>query len=259
MTGPAVEFGLPHDGVRVRMSPRGRFWSLAWIVAIVTPSLSAVFFAGLSGGLPGLAIAFAATALFGWLFAGIWRTRLAPRELVVDRIGVFDSAAGVPPIPWTAIEALDEKPPVNGGLWFASGGSLCARLTPEARAVRHGGARAFFEWALAEDVRHGVALPSTEALHLPVPFEYLVLLMRARGAPIRPHAPNFDPFEFDARWLPAAQAARLIDTRLGARARPFANHNLDIARSRKSAPAIAHWENVLSELRKISGLVPARD
>ena len=55
MTGPAVEFGLPHDGVRVRMSPRGRFWSLAWIVAIVTPSLSAVFFAGLSGGLPGLA------------------------------------------------------------------------------------------------------------------------------------------------------------------------------------------------------------
>jgi hypothetical protein len=255
----AVEFGLPHDGVRLRMSMRGRFWSLTWIALIAGPTLSGVFFAGVSGGLPTLAIALVAAALFGWLFAGFWRTRLAHRELVIDRIGLYDSASGVPPIPWTAIAAIDETPPISGGLWYQSGGLLSARLTPEAQAARKRGLRGVYEWALAEELRAGVALPSSEALHLPVPFEYLVLLMRARGAPIRPHAPNFDPFEFDARWWPAAQSAQLIGTRLGARARPFANHNLDIARSRNNPAAIAHWEGVLAELRRMSGLVPVEE
>jgi hypothetical protein len=255
----SVEFGLPHDGVRVRMSTRGRFWSLTWIALIVGPSLGAVFFAGLSGGLPALAIALVAAAIFGWLFAGFWRTRLANRELTIDRIGLHDSAAGVPPIPWTAIAAIDETPAINGGLWYASGGQLSARLTAQAQAARRRGLRGLYAWTLSEALRTGVALPSTEALDLPVPFEYLVMLMRARGAPIRPHAPNFDPFEYDARWWPAAQAAPLIQTRLGTRARPFANHNLDIARSRANAAAIAHWENVLAELRRMSGLVPAQE
>lgn len=256
---PSVEFGLPHDGVRLRMSTRGRFWSLTWIAVIAGPTLSGVFFAGLSGGLPTLAIAFVAAALFGWLFAGFWRTRLAQRELVIDRIGIHDSASGVPPIPWTAIAAIDETPPIAGGLWYQSGELLAARLAPEAQAARSRGLRGLYEWALAEELRAGVALPSTEALHLPVPFEYLVLLMRARGAPIRPQAPTFDPFEFDARWFPPAEAAKLIEVRLGPRARPFANHNLDIARSRNNAAAIAHWEAVLAELRKMSGLVAVDD
>jgi hypothetical protein len=259
MSAQAVEFDLPHDGVRLRMSTRGRFWSLTWIAVIAGPSLSAVFFAGLSGGPATLAIALVAAGLFGWLFAGLWRTRLAQRELVIDRIGLYDSASGVPPIPWTAIAALDETPAIHGGLWCQSGGRLSARLTPEAQAARRRGLRSLYEWTLAEELRNGVALPSSEALHLPVPFEYLVLLMRARGAPIRPHAPNFDPFEFDARWFPPAEAAKLLETRLGARARPFANHNLDIARSRNNAAAVAHWESVLTELRRMSGLVPAQE
>ena len=62
-----------------------------------------------------------------------------------------------------------------------------------------------------------------------------------------------------ARWWPPAQAAQLIGTRMGARARPFANHNLDIARSRNHEAAIAHWEGVLAELRRMSGLVPAEE
>ncbi|MCM0021574.1 MAG: hypothetical protein NBV67_16400, partial [Tagaea sp.] len=68
-----------------------------------------------------------------------------------------------------------------------------------------------------------------------------------------------DPFEFDARWWPAAQAAQLLETRFGPRARPFANHNLDIARSRANPAAAAHWEAVLAELRRMSGLVPAQE
>lgn len=259
MSAPQVEFGLPHDGVRLRMSTRGRFWTLSWMALIAAPSLSAIFFAGASGGLPGLAIACGGIALFGWLFAGIWRTRLAARELVIDRIGIHDGAAGVPPIPWTAIAAIEESPAVNGGLWHQSGGFLSARLTPEANAARRRGARALFDWALSKELREGVVLPSSEALRLPVPLEYLVLLMRARGAPIRPHAPNFDPFEFDARWFAPAEAAKLVEHRLGARARPFANHNLDLARSRNNKAAIAHWEAVLAELRRMSGLVKVEE
>ncbi|MFM8799650.1 MAG: hypothetical protein ACKOEE_03710 [Tagaea sp.] len=251
----AVEFGLPHDGVRLRARTQGRFWSLVWIALLVGPSLSVIFLAGLAGGAPGLAIATVAAAVFAWLLAGFWRTRLATRELIVDRIGVWDSAAGVPAIPWTAIDAVDESPATNGGLWHASGGRLYVRLTAQAQAARRGGWRALYEWALAEELRAGVGLPATEALHLPVPFEYLVMLMRERGAPIRPHAPTFDPFEFDARWRAAPDAAAMIQTRLGPRARPFANHNLDIARSRANAPAIAHWEAVLAELRRMAGLV----
>jgi hypothetical protein len=71
MSAPQVEFGLPHDGVRLRMSTRGRFWTLSWMALIAAPSLSAIFFAGATGGLPGLAIACGGIALFGWLFAGI--------------------------------------------------------------------------------------------------------------------------------------------------------------------------------------------
>jgi hypothetical protein len=218
MTAPEVEFGLPHDGVRVRVSARGRFWTLSWLAIVAGTSMSAIFAAGTSGGVPGLAIAAIGLAVFVWLFGGIWRTRLASRELVVDRIGIHDSSAGVPPIPWSAIAALDESPAINGGMWYASGGYLSARLTLEAWAARAGGLRLLYEWALAQELREGLRLPATESLDLPIPFEYLVLLIRERGGPIRPHSPNFDPFEYDARWRPPAEAAKLIEIRLGARA-----------------------------------------
>jgi hypothetical protein len=255
----AVEFGQPDDWVRIRIGARGMIWSLSWLAVIGGTALSTVAVATAASGPMGFLAALPPAALIAWVLTGIWRKRIGPRELYFDRIGIHDTTTGGAPLRWSEIARLDviERPP--GGLWVSpSAAYLVARLTPEARDRYKAGAFAgLFDWAKAEELRDGVILHATEALYLPVPFEYLVLNLRARGAPIRPHAPMFDAFEYDARWLSPVDAAQLIETRLGPRARPFANHNLDIARSRGSKSAIAHWDAVLAELRRMSGLVSA--
>jgi len=250
----AVEFGQPDDWVRIRIGARGMIWSLSWLAVIGGTTLSTIAVATASAGPVGFLAALPPAAIIAWVLTGFWRKRIGPRELYFDRIGFYDTTTGREPLRWSDIESLDviERPP--GGLWVApSAAYIVARLVPAKRKA------GLFDWAKAEELRGGVVLHATEAMHLPVPFEYLVLNLRARGAPIRPHAPTFDAFEYDARWLPPAEAAQLIETRMGARARPFANHNLDIARSRNAKPAIAHWEAVLAELRRMSGLVSAED
>ena len=248
----AVEFGQPDDWMRIRIGARGMIWSLSWLGLIGGTALSTVAMATMTAGPVGFLAALPPAALIAWALTGVWRQRIGPRELYFDRIGIYDTTTGREPLRWSDIESLDviERPP--GGMWVApSAAYLVARLIPAKRKT------GLFDWAKAEHLRDGIVLHATEAMYLPVPFEYLVLNLRARGAPIRPHAPMFDAFEYDARWLPPAEAAQLIETRLGARSRPFANHNLDIARSRNTKPAIAHWEAVLAELRRMSGLVSA--
>ncbi len=250
----AVEFGQPDDWVRIRIGARGMIWSLSWLAVIAGTTLSTVATATMTAGPAGFLAALPPAAVIAWVLTSVWRRRIGPRELYFDRIGFYDTTTGREPLRWTDIESLDviERPP--GGLWVApSAAYLVARLVPAKRKA------SWFDWAKAAELRGGVVLHATEAMHLPVPFEYLVLNLRARGAPIRPHAPMFDAFEYDARWLSPADAAQLIETRMGSRARPFANHNLDIARSRNAKPAIAHWEAVLTELRRMSGLVSAED
>lgn len=250
----AVEFGQPDDWVRIRIGARGMFWSLSWLAVIGGSTLITLTTAAMSGGIAGFIAALLPASVIAWVLTGIWRQRIGPREFYFDRIGIHDSSTGGPPLRWSDIESLDviERPP--GGVWIApSHAFLVARLVPGKRKT------GWMDWAKSEELRNGVILHATEALHLPVPFEYLVLNLRARGAPIRPHAPTFDAFEYDARWLPPIEAAQLIETRMGSRARPFANHNLDIARSRNAKPAIAHWEAVLAELRRMAGLVAAED
>lgn len=244
---PAVQVDLPGDAVRIRVRPVVSVWPYLW-VAVLAGLCMAVglatamdeeisLFAGAVAFLTGAGLAVSATA---------GRAR-APREIYFDRIGIHDPASGAPPIPWRAIKRLRARGDVEIGLSMPSAHPmLVAELTDAAAAERNRGLAAWFR---PPSTQARVPLVSTRADGLPVPFEYLIALLRERGAPVRGHAAEFDPFPFDARWLPAPLAAQAIAERMGPRAAPFAHHNLDLARTRSQYAAAAHWDAVLDLLR----------
>ena len=167
------------------------------------------------------------------LFA--WARRRTEALLFFDRAGIYDSLARRPPIPWWRMERIE----VRDGADDAAA-CLVACLS-------------------AADGNRRIALPATSAGGLPVPFEYLVLQLHRRGAPIRRPDPAFDPFECDARWLPPERAADLLAERLGERARPYAGTHLDLAETRGDRAAFEHWMAVVASLRQRAGLVEAAE
>ncbi|MFM7347328.1 MAG: hypothetical protein ACKO1J_18395 [Tagaea sp.] len=244
---PAVQVDLPDDAVRIRVRPVVSVWPYLWIatlaglcmaVGLATAMEEEIsLFAGTVAFLSGAGLAVSATA---------GRAR-ASRDIYFDRIGIHDPASGAPPIPWRAIERLRPRGDVEIGLAMPSvQPMLVAELTAEAAAERNRGLAALFR---PPSTRASVPLVSTRADGLPIPFEYLIALLRERGAPVRGHLAGFDPFPFDARWLPAPLAAQAVAERMGPRAAPFAHHNLDLARTRGQRAAAAHWDAVLDLLR----------
>lgn len=244
---PAVQVDLPDDAVRIRVRPVVSVWPYLW-VAVLAGLCMAVglatamdeeisLFAGAVAFLSGGGLAVSATA---------GRAR-APREIYFDRVGIHDPASGAPPIPWRAIKRLRPRGDVEIGLAMPTAQPmLVAELTDEAAGERNRGFAALFR---PPSTRARVPLVSTRADGLPVPFEYLIAMLRDRGAPVRGHLAGFDPFPFDARWLPAPLAAHAIAERMGARAAAFAHHNLDLARTRGQRASEAHWDAVLDLLR----------
>jgi hypothetical protein len=201
---PPVRFDPIDDAVRIRVRPVVPVWPYLWI-AVLAGLCIAVGLATAMGGDISLfagAVAFA----FG---TGIALSRTAgregaPREIYFDRIGIHDPASGAPPIPWRAIARLRPRGDVEVGIAPPSERPmLVAELTEEEAAARDRGLAALFR-PLAS--RGEIALVSTRADGLPIPFEYLIALLRARGAPVRSHAPGFDPLPFDALWRPALRA-----------------------------------------------------
>jgi hypothetical protein len=251
---PALEFGLPEDGLRMDVRPPRRAARLGAVrAAAAAAAASALVWAYVPDappGLPGALALGAAVGLFWYLYSR------ASARIAFDRTGIHDFAAGLPPLPWVDIERLEVVPAPGGR---AGDGALFARLTPAANAgrlTRWGGLAGRLMPAAA---RLGVLLPGTAEPGLPVPFEYLILQLRRRGAPVRAPDPAFDPFDCDARWLPPRQSAGMLADRLGARARPYAGQNLDIAETRGDRGAAAHWRAVLGDLRQRAGLVAAED
>ena len=199
-----------------------------------------------------------ASLVFAAVVAGLalryWRRHYGARaHVTVDRGGIHDAAAGLPPLDWADIEALEAVPNSAGVL------ALYARLTQAANRRRFAGFAGLLRAGLSAQAQAGVVLEGTRADRLPIPLEYLILQLHARGAPVRAPAADFDPFAWDARWLPAPVAAGLVAGRLGKRARPFAAHNLDLARTRRQAAGARHWQDVLAELRTAEGLPTAAD
>jgi hypothetical protein len=247
---PPLQFGLPHDGLILRVPTSGQGVSdLVWL-AIVAATLivttgSAIAAAGALGAVASLVLC----AVVGGFVARHWRRHYGARaHVTIDRAGIHDAAAGLPPLHWADIEALEAVPNALGVL------ALHARLTPAANRRRFAGLRGLLRVALSAQAQTGVTLEGTSADRLPVPLEYLILQLRARGAPVRAPAADFDPFEWDARWLSAPVAAGLVAGRLGRRARPFAAHHLDLARTRGQSAGLRHWQSVLAELREAEGL-----
>ena len=247
---PPLEFGLPHDGLRLRVRSAGSaLGDLVWLSAVagtlIATTGAAVAAAGALGALASFAFALGVATIAG----SYWMRHYGPHAVVtIDRQGIHDRAGGVPPLEWRDLEALEIVSRADGQA------GLFARLTPGAKMRRFAGWRAILALGLSTQARAGILLDGTRADRLPVPLEYLVLQLRARGAPVRAVAGDFDPFEWDARWLPADAAAALIAKRLGKRARPFAAHNLDLARTRGQPAGSRHWIEVIAELRKLDGL-----
>ncbi len=246
---PDVRLDLPGDAVRIRVRPTASAWPYLWVavlaglcmaVALATAMEDEIsLFAGSIAFMTGAGIAMSATT---------GRAR-APREIYFDRIGIHDPASGAPPLPWTAIARLRALGDVEVGLAMPSEQKmLVAELTEAAAAER---ARGLANRFRAPSLRGRVALVSTRADGLPIPFEYLIALLGERGAPVRSPMAGFDPFPFDARWQGAPRAAAAILDRMGPRAAPFAHHNLDLARTRGHGAAEAHWERVLDLLRRL--------
>jgi|GEM_PF-3982046 len=247
---PPLEFGLPHDGLRLRVGSAGNgLGDVVWLSAIagtlVATAGAAVAAAGAVGAVASVAFAFGVAALaFGY-----WQRQYGPHAVVtIDREGIHDRAGGNVPLRWDDLEALEIVSRADGQA------GLYARLTAEATARRFAGWRALLALGLSGQARAGLLLDGTRADRLPVPIEYLVLQLHARGAPVRAPLGDFDPFDWDARWLPADAAAALIAKRLGKRARPFAAHNLDLTRTRGQHAGSRHWADVIAALRKRDGL-----
>jgi hypothetical protein len=247
---PPLEFGLPHDGLRLRVRSAGSaLGDLVWLSAIagtlIATTGAAVAAAGALGAMASFAFALGVATIAG----GYWMRHYGPHAVVtIDREGIHDRAGGVPPLGWHNLEALEIVSRADGQA------GLYARLTPEATLDRFAGWRAILALGLSPQARAGILLDGTRADRLPVPIEYLVMQLHARGAPVRAPASDFDPFEWDARWLPADAAAALIAKRLGKRARPFAAHNLDLTRTRGQHAGSQHWSEVIAALRKRDGL-----
>jgi len=249
-TPPPLQFGLPHDGLILRVPSSGQGLSdLVWLAIVVATLIATTGSAIAAAG----AVGAVASLVFGAVVAGFaaryWRRHYGARaHVTIDRAGIHDAAAGLPPLEWRDIEALEPVPNADGVL------GLYARLTPEANRRRFAGLAGLLRVGLSAQAQAGVVLEGTSADRLPVPLEYLILQLRARGAPVRAPAADFDAFAWDARWLPVPAAAGLVAARLGKRARPFAAHNLDLARTRGQISGVRHWQNVLAELRKAEGL-----
>ncbi len=228
-----LEFDLPADGVRVRVRPLRRTTRFAVGLASIAGLLAAGLWAA-AGTLaaPGLL----ASLVLGSVGGLVWcATRGLTAYVAFDRHGIHDAAGGCKPLAWSQIDRLEAGPSGRG-----PGLALHARLVqPTAHA--------------------GLSLPGTAEAGLPVPFEYLVVQLHRRGAPIREPDPAFDPFDCDVRWLPAARAAALLVGRLGARASPHAGQQLDIAETRGDQPAVGHWCLVLAALRTRAGPAEIED
>jgi hypothetical protein len=201
---PAVRFDPRDDAVRIRVRPVVPVWPYLW-VAVLAGLCMAV---GLATAMDGEVSLFAGAVAFA-SGAGIAVSKsagrgAAPRDIYFDRIGIHDPASGAPPIPWRAIARLRTRGDVEIGLAPPSERPmLVAELTDEAAAARNRGLAGLFRPFAA---RGEVALVSTRADGLPIPFEYLIALLRERGAPVRSHAAGFDPLPFDARWRQVARA-----------------------------------------------------
>lgn len=231
----ALELDLPENGVRLRLRVGGDFlygWSAACVVLLGLGGAVA-----LSGAGPGETVAAVGISVFGLLAGLAAAGRLQRRlraELLFDRRGIHDRAAGLPPLEWSDIGRLE---------------------IAEFEAGHPSGEKALH-------VRVGdrlVCLVGTRESVLPIPFEYLVDQLHRRGAPVRAPEAGFDPLEQDSRWLPVPHAARLLAGRLGPRALPFAGHRRDIALTRRETDDAAHWHAVIAELRRQDGLVAAED
>lgn len=221
------EAGLANGGVRIAVRARAdrRFAPLA--VASFLAMAAALFLAAYSPLAPtwvdAALLAAGGAGLFGWA------RRRGESVLVFDRAGIRDGRLRRPAIPWWQMDRIET---VVGADGHPAGLVVCL-------AAGEGGGR--------------FLLPSTAANGLPVPFEYLVLLLHRRGAPIRRPDSAFDPFECEIRWLDPSSAADLLVERMGGRARPFAGHQLDIAETRGDRAGLDHWLAVLAALHLRAG------
>jgi hypothetical protein len=226
----ALEQDLPEDGVRIRVRPLRRTTRLAVGLASLAGLLAAGLWAAVGAELTPMLLASLVLGSTGGL---VWcATRGMTAYVAFDRHGIHDAAADLPPLAWPQIERLE--------IVAESRGTGQALLVHPASGP-------------------GILLPGTAEAGLPIPFEYLVVQLHRRGAPIREPDPAFDAFGCDVRWLPAPRAASLIADHLGARARPYAGQQLDIAETRDDRPGVHHWRLVLESLRERAGQVPAED
>jgi hypothetical protein len=226
----ALELDLPEDGVRIRVRALRRTTRLAVGLASLAGLLAAGLWVAVGANPTPMLLASLVVGAAGGL---VWcATRGMTAYVAFDRRGIHDAAADLPTLAWSEIDRLEIVASARG-----CGQALLARLAG----------------------RPDMPLPGTAETGLPVPFEYLVVQLYRRGAPIRKPDPAFDPFDCDARWLPEKRAAGLISDRLGAKARPYAGQQLDIAETRGDRPGVAHWRMVLGSLRERAGRVAAED
>lgn len=201
---PAVRFDLPDDAVRIRVRPVVSAWPYLWIAVLAGLFMAVGLATAMEEEIPLFAGAVAFACGAGITVSGTAGRGRAPREIYFDRIGIHDPASGAPPIPWRDISRLRAWRDVEIGLAAPSEQPmLVAELTAEAAALRNRGVAAFLRPAAT---RARVALVSTRADGLPIPFEYLIALLRERGAPVRGPAADFDPAPYDAHWRQAARA-----------------------------------------------------
>lgn len=226
----ALEQDLPEDGVRIRVRPLRRTTRLAVGLASLAGLLAAGLSTAVGADLTPMLLASLVLASTGGL---VWcATRGLTAYVAFDRHGIHDAAADLPALAWPQIDRLEIVAASRG-----TGQALVAHLAD----------------------RPDLLLPGTAEAGLPVPFEYLVVQLHRRGAPIREPDPAFDTFGCDARWLPPPRAASLIADRLGARALPYAGQQLDIAETRGDRPGVGHWRLVIGFLRERAGPIAIED
>jgi hypothetical protein len=216
--------------VRIRVRPLRRSTRVAVGLASIAGFLSAGLSVAVGADLTPMLLASLVLGSAGGL---VWcATRGMTAYVAFDRHGIHDSAADLTPLVWSQVDRLEILAASRG-----TGQALLAHLAD----------------------RPDLLLPGTAETGLPVPFEYLVVQLHRRGAPIREPDPAFDTFGCDARWLPAAKAASLIADHLGAKARPYASQQLDIAETRGDRSGAGHWRRVLESLRARAGHVAVED
>lgn len=228
-----LECDLPADGVRIRVRPqRGTTRFAVGLASVAGLMAAGLWAAAATITAPGLL----ASLVLGSVGGLVWcATRGLTAYVAFDRHGIHDAAGGRQPLAWSEIDRLETGPSGRG-----PGQALHVRLVQPAAGA-------------------SPILAGTAEAGLPVPFEYFVVQLRRRGAPIREPDPAFDPFDCDARWLPAPRAAALLVDRLGARARPHAGQQLDIAETRGDRPAVGHWCLVLAALHARAGNAEIED